>query len=83
MSGALKWEKCNTCSLLLRMLSHPLTDGNPLSNELGYACGAFLDEGVVVPNWNKDSIQCEMWTPKSAPQNTKEQNGHIAQQPQG
>ena len=62
-----KWEKCNTCQHLVDMVSHPSTDGKPLDNVIGHACIIFyvLEKGPIIPNWDKNSIQCEMHSPKS------------------
>jgi hypothetical protein len=62
-----KWEHCTNCMYLAEMCSHPWVDKKPLSNKLGYACVFFyiIENGPIIPNWDRDSIQCEMHTPRN------------------
>lgn len=62
-----KYGACRDCKFLVEMCSHPLTDGKPLSNQIGYACIVFyaLENGPIVPNWPTGSPGCEMFTKKA------------------
>ena len=65
----MKFDSCKNCIYLAEMVSHPCTDGKPMSNKIGYACVMFYmmpepdgGRGPICPNWNRDSVGCEMHT---------------------